>query len=347
MGDFLERLLASNTGDWDEDRSVLRPRPVSLFEPDPTAPNPSVPEAPARPAPQTEETGVPALERTTAPQRTTAPRSIHPEAPAPKRADEDPPASAPPVSPSPSPLFSPSVRPERPRSDGPERAPISPTPDPEPAPPLQAAKRVDLSPFEIEMADVPDRQEEEDPPFAVPAPSRPGTQSPASADVLPGATLVAKDIPALPVPEGDRIASTSTPGAAATGRRETGDPIGARRPESAASRGSTSATTGGINRADGETLLRHDDGLLVPVGSPPPVPAEETAGQEENRRRIEESRTAAGAAETVHVRIGTVEVRASGTETTPDASSSRRARVSPAVMSLDEYLKTRARGGDR
>jgi len=341
MGDFLERLLASNTGDWDEDRSVLRPRPVSLFEPDPTAPDPSVPDAPARPAPHTEETGVPALERTT------TPRSIHPEAPAPKQADEDPPASAAPVSPSPSPLSSPSVRPERLRSDGPERAPISPTPDPDPARPLQAAKRVDLSPVEIEMADVRDRQEEEDRSFAVPAPSRPGTPSHESADVLSGATLVAEDIPAPPVSEGGDFSSASPPGTAATRRREAGDPSGLSPPEFAASRGSTTATTGGINRADTEPSLRRDDGLLVPVGSPPPVPAEETAGQEENRRRIEDSRTAAGATETVHVRIGTVEVRASGTETTPDASSSRRARVSPAVMSLDEYLKTRARGGDR
>jgi hypothetical protein len=158
--------------------------------------------------------------------------------------------------------------------------------------------------------------------------------------------LVGAEILFPTVPEEDDAFVASTPGTAATGPRENGDPIRSRPPDSAASRGFTTATMGDINRADTEPSLRHDDGLLVPVGSPLPVPAEKTAGQED-RRRIEDSRTEDHAAETVHVRIGTVEVRASGTETLPEPRSSRRSRVAPAVMSLDEYLKARARGGDR
>jgi len=341
MGDFLERLLASNTGDWDEDRSVLRPRPVSLFEPDPTAPDPSVPDAPARPAPHTEETGVPVLEPTS------APRSVHPEAPATEPPEERPSAPVSPVSQSASPVSSPPARPDPPRPPEPEGTRLSPPPNSEPPSLLQVPDPVDLSPYQVEGADVLNSQEGEERHPALPNPSRPGTPSHGNAAFLPEAALVAEDIPVPTVLEGDGTSFAFTSGAAATGPRENGDPIGARYPESAASRDSATATTGDIHRADDEPSLRHDDGLLVPVGSPPPVPAEETAGREENRRRIEDSRTAAGATETVHVRIGTVEVRASGTETTPDASSSRRARVSPAVMSLDEYLKTRARGGDR
>ena len=44
MGTFLERLLASSTGDVAEDRSVLRPRPVSVFEPDPGSAVQPIPE---------------------------------------------------------------------------------------------------------------------------------------------------------------------------------------------------------------------------------------------------------------------------------------------------------------
>jgi hypothetical protein len=339
MGDFLERLLASNTGDWDEDRSVLRPRPVSLFEPDPTASDLSVATAPAPPAGPAVETTTPIRDRSR------SSRSVHPEAPATEMPEERPAAPDPPFSASASPFSSPPSRPDRPRPPEAEGARLSPPPNSEPPSLLQVPNPIDLSPNQVERADVLNSHEGEERHPAVPDPSRPGTPPNGNADFLSDASLVGAEILFPTVPEEDAFAA-STPGHAAAGPGETGAPIGSRPPESAASRGFTTATKGDINRADTEPSLRHDDGLLVPVGSPLPVPAEERVGQED-RRRIEDSRTEDHAAETVHVRIGTVEVRASGTETTPEPRSSRRPRVTPTVMSLDEYLKARARGGDR
>jgi hypothetical protein len=340
MGDFLERLLASGTGDLDEDRSVLRPRPVSLFEPDPTASDLSVAAAPAPPAGPAVETTTPIGDRIR------SSRSVHPEAPASDMPEERPGAPAPPFSPSSSPVSSRPIRPDPPRPPEPEGARLSPPPNSEPPSLLQVPNPIDLSPDQVERADVLNSHEGEERHPAVPDPSRPGTPPNGNADFLSDASLVGAEILFPTVPEEDDAFAASTPGTAATGPRENGDPIRSRPPDSAASRGFTTATMGDINRADTEPSLRHDDGLLVPVGSPLPVPAEKTAGQED-RRRIEDSRTEDHAAETVHVRIGTVEVRASGTETLPEPRSSRRSRVAPAVMSLDEYLKARARGGDR
>jgi len=98
-------------------------------------------------------------------------------------------------------------------------------------------------------------------------------------------------------------------------------------------------------------VLHHNKGLLVPDGPLPPLPVGEASQTAEVRRQAGDgdpaTDPATDTAETVHVRIGTVEVRASTPETASETAAWKRSRVSPTVMTLDEYLKTRTRGGDR
>jgi len=85
-------------------------------------------------------------------------------------------------------------------------------------------------------------------------------------------------------------------------------------------------------------------GLPHPIPNSPPRPIE-SAAVIEPRLAAQASQRSAPPSEppAIHVTIGRIEIRA----TSPAASPVRRQHREPSVMSLDEYLKQRARGGPR
>jgi len=354
MGTFLERLLASSTGDLDEDRSVLRPRPVSVFEPDPGSAAQPVPEAPSpisSPSDRLDAPEPPAEKRTVSEQRT-APNPVDVDRPSP---EPDDPRRSPPAAAEESAVSSPS-RPERraePPADSsdPGPAPFVPTVEPPSPRPIVAPARL---PSDVtQAADVRNSpgdgdQARTDPrdPFL-----RPDSDRRSKEDPLLRERLIAGELSVRPVPGADGASPVPFPLVDPPDARAGDGPADSERTASRPSvpEPATGDPTDGLL---GESLrhrpVLHDDmGLLVPEGPLPPPPAQEISQTAEVRRQSPDAGPATDTAETVHVRIGTVEVRASTPEPASETATRKRPRVSPTVMTLDEYLKTRIRGGDR